>query len=128
MGRLGCRRLRDAVATLARQLRTHVANDADHRRHVVQHFGDVLAQTVQSAAAFGTGAGCGVFHSRARQVFGERPARRLAPSGVRRFGCGGMLGSAEAVSAICSSRSPRISSNCSTVYRLSMQKLGRPVS
>jgi hypothetical protein len=50
-----------------------------------------FAQPVQRAAAFGTGAGCGVFHSRARQVFGQRPARRLAPSGIRRFGRGGLL-------------------------------------
>jgi hypothetical protein len=50
-----------------------------------------FAQPVQRAAAFGTGTGCGVFHCRAQQDFGQRPAGRLAPSGIRRFERGGLL-------------------------------------
>lgn len=32
-----------------------------------------------------------MFHGRARQAFGKRPARRLTPHGIRRFGRSGLL-------------------------------------
>jgi hypothetical protein len=50
-----------------------------------------FAKPMQRAAAFRTGAGRGLFHSRARQVFRKRPARWLAPHGIRRFGRSGLL-------------------------------------
>ena len=90
-GQAGSRGLHDTVAAAAGQLRTHVADDAEHCRHVIEHFGDILAQPVQRAAAFRTGAGCGMFHRLARQIFGKRPARRLAPSYIHWFGRGGLL-------------------------------------
>ena len=95
-----------------------MANDPEHRRDVVQHLGDVLAQPTQRAAAFRTGAGCGMFLRLARQVFGKWPACRFAPSDIPwRSGAASSCGAGGAVSAICSSRSPRLSSSCSIALR-----------
>ena len=64
MGRLGCRRLRDALATAARQLRPHVADDAERAGHVVQHLGHVFAERTQAR----------------RRIAGRRRARRAPRS------------------------------------------------
>ena len=47
-------RLHDAVAGIATQLRTHVADDLEAGPHVLQHLGHVFAQLAQSAPAVGT--------------------------------------------------------------------------
>ncbi len=73
------RLLHDAVAAAAAQLRPHLADHLEVRRHVLEHLGDVFAELPQRAAAIGAG-----FLLRrdgsdfARQVLGQRPPRRLA--------------------------------------------------
>ena len=74
----GRRRLGDRLAAPARQLRPHMADDAERARHVVQHLGHVFAQRTQRATTFGTGTGRCMLHDVARQRRRQRLAHRLA--------------------------------------------------
>lgn len=72
------RRLGDALAGPAGELWPDVPDHLEARWHVFEHLGHVLAERAQIAAALRAGAGGGVHHLLARQMFGQRPARRLA--------------------------------------------------
>ena len=51
----GCWCLHDAVAGLAAQLRTHMANNLEAGPHVLQHLGGICAQLAHVATAIGAG-------------------------------------------------------------------------
>jgi len=84
--------LHDALACRTGELRTHVLNNPKARRHVVQNFGDVLADLAHRCAAVGAGTCRHVFDARARQMLRQRPAhRRLRGrlrNGGKRYGSG----------------------------------------
>ena len=65
-----------------------MADDPERRRDVVEHFGDVLAELAQRAAALRAGAGGLVRRRGARQMIRKRPPRG---SFARRAGRGGRL-------------------------------------
>jgi len=64
--------LDDLLAAAAAQLRAHMAQHFEARRHIIEHLGDIFAELGQLAAAVGTG-----FHRRqlgmhsTRQVLGQ---------------------------------------------------------
>ena len=92
------RRLGDLLAAPARELLAHVLDHLPLARHQLQRLGHVLAQLVQGAAAARAGRRSRIDDALARQMLGQRPARRLAP---RRSAC-----TATFVGALASSRSP----------------------
>ena len=73
------RRLGDLLAAPARVLLAHMLDHLPLPRHQLQRLGHVLAQLVQRTAAARAGRGHRVDHALARQMLGQRPARRLAP-------------------------------------------------
>ena len=73
------RRLGDRLAAPARELLAHVLDHLPLARHQLQRLGHVLAQLVQGAAAARAGRRRRIDHALARQMLGQRPARRLAP-------------------------------------------------
>src|SRR5438477_6824227 len=82
----GCRRLADLLAVAAGKLLAHMLDHLPLPRDHLQRLGDILAQLAQPSAA-ATLAGCrsGFDHPLARQMFGERLARRsLANEACRR--------------------------------------------
>ena len=70
------RLLHDCLAGRTGELRAHVPDHLEARRHVLQDLGDVLADLLHRRAAVGAGAGRGVFHRLARQAFRQRPTCR----------------------------------------------------
>src|SRR5215469_12984047 len=48
------RRLHDALAARAAQLRAHLANYLESLRHILQHLRDIFTQLAKPAAAIGT--------------------------------------------------------------------------
>ena len=78
--RSGC--LGDALALSARQLRPHMADDAERARHVIQHLGDVFTEWTQCATTLWAGAWRSMRDNIARQVLRQRPAHRLAAFGL----------------------------------------------
>ena len=84
------RRLGDRLAGPARVLLAHVLDHLPLARHQLQRLGHVLAQLAQRAAAARAGRRRRVDHALARQMLGQRPARRLAPlEGLHRYRLGG---------------------------------------
>jgi len=75
----GRRRLRDLLARPARELLAHVLDHLPLARDELQRLGHILAELVQNAAAAWTGARPRIDDALARQMLGQRPARRLAP-------------------------------------------------
>ena len=74
---IGRRRRDHRVAGPAGQFLANVPDDLEAARHVIEGLGHVLADPAQSAAATGAGAGGRMQHLFARQMLGQRPARRL---------------------------------------------------
>ena len=72
------RRLADRLAAAAGHLLAHVLDDEPARRQSLQALGDLLAQLANGTAAAGTRDRRRVDDARTRQVFGQRPAGRLA--------------------------------------------------
>src|SRR6266550_6985603 len=88
----GCRRLADLLAVAAGKLLAHMLDHLPLPRDHLQRLGDILAQLAQPSAA-ATLAGCrsGFDHPLARQMFGERLARRSLANErhhIRRLRCG----------------------------------------
>ena len=73
------RRLGDRLAAPAGELLAHMLDHLPLARHQLQRLGHVLAELVQRAAAARAGRGRRIDHALARQMLGQRPARRLAP-------------------------------------------------
>ena len=88
----------------AGELRAHVPDHLEARRHVLQYFGDVLADLLHRRAAVGAGAGRGVFHRLARQAFGSG----------RRAGRSFCSGLAAGTAGVRASRLARLASSSST--------------
>src|SRR5208337_4976514 len=72
----GRRRLRDALAGAAGELLAHVLDHFPLPRHELQHLGHVLADLVQKPAAAGAGCRGRINDALARQMLGQRAARR----------------------------------------------------
>ena len=68
--------LHDALAGGARELRTHVLDHAEARRHIIEDLGYVLADLAHRCPTVRAGAGGRVFNAGARQMFWQRPAHR----------------------------------------------------
>ena len=84
-----CRRLHDAVAGIAAQLRPHVAKHLEAGPHVLQHLGHIFAQFTETAAAVGAGVmtrHMGV--NLARKMLRQGPATRLRRCGPLCGSCG----------------------------------------
>ena len=64
-----------------------MANHFEPRRHILQHFGHVLADPLHGCAAVGAGHLRRVDDRLARQVLGQRLADRFARRCRRRHGC-----------------------------------------
>ena len=76
----GRRRLGDRLAGAAGELLAHVLDHLPLPRHELQRLGDVLAELAQRpAAAARAGRRRRIDDALARQMLGQRPARRLAP-------------------------------------------------
>ena len=92
-GHRRCRGLGDGVAGITGIFRPDVADDLEVSRHVVEHFGHVLAELAHAAAACGTGAGVIIgglmHHLLARQMIRQRLARWLVTNSGRCRGLGG---------------------------------------
>ena len=73
------RRLGDRLAGAAGELLAHVLDHLPLARDQLQRLGHVLAQLVQGAAAARAGRRRRIDDALARQMLGQRPARRLAP-------------------------------------------------
>ena len=75
------RSLHDAIAGIAAQLRTHMADDLEAGPHVLQHLGDIFTQLAQPSAAVGARLMAGqVGVDFARKMLGQRAAEGLRRS------------------------------------------------
>lgn len=99
-GHRRCRGLGDGVAGIAGIFRADVADDLEVSRHVIEHLGHVLTKLAHTPTTRGTGAGAVVgglmHHLLARQMFGQRLARRLVACadggrGIDGFGLGAVF-------------------------------------
>jgi hypothetical protein len=63
------RRLHDALTRRAGELRAHVLDHPEARRHVFENVGEILADLAHRRAAIRARAGGRMFDARARQVF-----------------------------------------------------------
>ncbi len=73
-----CRSLDDAVAHIATQLGSHMAENLEAGPDVLQHLGNIFAQLAEPAAAVGTClVGGHVREDLARKMLRQRPAERL---------------------------------------------------
>ena len=79
----GRRRLGDRLAGPAGELLAHVLDHLPLARHHLQRLGHVLAQLAQRAAAARAGRRRRIDDALARQMLGQRPARRLASARSR---------------------------------------------
>src|SRR5665213_1359711 len=77
-------RLRDRLAGPARVLLPHMLDHLPLARHQLQHLGHVFAQLVQRPATTRAGLRHGIDDPLARQVLGQRPARRPLPENLPR--------------------------------------------
>ena len=105
--------LHDALARRAAQLRPHMPDHLEARRHVLQHLGNIFAQRTQRAAAIGTDLLLRVHASASRAADVRAAAAVPVSRGARVSGCRLVMRRSRASAACFASRSSSRSSSCS---------------